>query len=172
MEDLRFPASTINPTGVTAAAGRDADFGWLTFDSGTPEVAAVQVQLPHSWKEGSVLKPHVHWMKSTAASGGVYWQLQYRWLGIGDVMAGSWTTIGSGTPTISDSNLQYKHALTQLGDITAVGKTVSDMLVMLLTRQPANAADTYGADAILLEFDIHYQVDSFGSNYEYYKYRP
>jgi hypothetical protein len=111
-------------------------------------------------------------MKSTAASGGVYWQLQYRWVGIGDVMAGSWTTIGSGTPTISDSNLQYKHALTQLGDITAVGKTVSDMLVMLVTRQPANAADTYGADAILLEFDIHYQVDSFGSNYEYYKYRP
>jgi len=171
-EDLRFPAASINPTGVTGAAGRDADFGWLTFAYNTTQVAAVQIQLPHSWKEGSTLRPHVHWMKTTSASGGVYWQLEYRWVGIGDVMAGSWTTIGSSTPATSDSDTQYKHAITELGSITAVGKTVSDMLVAKLSRVHDNAADTYGAAVALLEFDIHYHVDSFGSNYEYYKYRP
>ena len=40
-EDLRFPAASINQTGVTGAAGRDADFGWLTFAYNTTQVAAV-----------------------------------------------------------------------------------------------------------------------------------
>jgi hypothetical protein len=105
-------------------------------------------------------------MKSTAASGGVYWQLQYRWVGIGDVMDANWTTIGSATPVVSDANTQYKHALTSLPTISATGKSISDMIVAILSRQPGNGADTYGADAILLEFDIHYQQDGLGSKLE------
>lgn len=171
-EDLRFPAAAINPVGLTDDADRDNTYGWLLFDATNPEVAACQAQLPHAWKQGTVLKPHVHWMKSVNGAGGVYWQLQYRWCQIGQVMDGSWTTIGSSTAIVSDGNTAYKHALTELGTITTVGKLVSDMLVMILSRQPANAGDTYGSDAILLEFDIHYLRESLGSNYEYQKLRP
>lgn len=171
-EDLRFPASTINPAGSTNPADVDNTYGWLVFGKEGIQICAVQVQIPHAWKEGSVLRPHIHWMKSTSTSGNVYWRLEYRWVGIGDVMDDSWTTLNATVPTISDGNTQYKHALTQCGDISATGKTVSDMLVMRLSRQSTQPTDTYNGDAILLEFDIHYQVDSFGSNYEYYKLRP
>ena len=38
-----------------------------------------------------------------------------------------------------------------------------------LSREPANAGDTYGADALMLFFDIHIKIDSLGSTYLYRK---
>lgn len=34
-------------------------------------------ELDHMWKEGSTIKPHVHWMATTAASGNVVWRLTW-----------------------------------------------------------------------------------------------
>ena len=73
------------------------------------------------------------------------------------------TTLSASTPVTGtpDTNEANKHLITSLGDISATGKHLSDMLVMILTR--ISTGDTYGADARLLEFDIHYQIDAFGS---------
>ena len=37
------------------------------------------------------------------------------------------------------------------------------------TQESATVADTYAADARLLEFDLHYQTDSLGSGGEFMK---
>jgi hypothetical protein len=70
---------------------------------------------------------------------------------------------------VSDGNTANQHALTELGVIAATGKQVSDILICQLSRVHDNGADDYGADARLLEFDIHYQVDSRGSPSEFSK---
>lgn len=84
----------------------------------------------------------------------------------------AWTDLGIVTTTIEatpDNNTAWEHLLTELGDIDMTGKTLSDCILFELSRIGGDASDTYGADARLLEFDIHYEIDSFGSNQEYIK---
>lgn len=162
-EDLRFPANQLRINPATTKPDADTTIGGLLFAHDSTETVTAIAQLPHAWDEGSVLKPHVHWTKTSSASGGVYWQLAYRWAPIGEVFDADWTTIGSATADVSDGNTANQHALTVLADITATGKQISDCLILQLSRVHDNAADNYGADARLLEFDIHYRVNSFGS---------
>lgn len=170
-EDLRFPASGINPTGPTSPATVDTTYGGLLFAGVTTNnMIAFQVQMPHGWKEGSTIKPHVHWQKTTSASGNVRWLLSYRHAALGSVMDNSWSTLAAYTPVQTDTNTAGQHLLTPLGDITMTGKKVSHMMLCLLERTPADANDTYNnADARLLEIDFHYQVDANGSRALYEK---
>lgn len=167
-EDLRFPATAINPPGAASDPDWDASNGGWLFDAGGTEVLYVLAQLPHSWAEGTTLHPHVHWEKSTSAAGNVLWQLRYQWSPIGKVRE-SLVTLNSTTVKFpsTDPNTANLQMITELGHIQATGKNVSDMLVMRLERVGGNAADTYGADARLLEFDIHFQKNALGSEIEY-----
>lgn len=162
-DDLRFPATVINPQGGASDPDRNTNTGLLLFDSGVTELVFLAAQLPHQYKEGSDLSPHVHWMKTTSATGSVYWQLEYKWVRIGEVMDASWTTIASYTPTVSDSDTANKHAITPFSSISGTNTQISDMLIMKLSRIGGDTNDTYGDDAELLEFDIHYEIDHYGS---------
>ena len=168
-EDLRFPAT--NLTLGASAPTVNGTYGWYEFQ-GNPtygDYVFAQVQLPHAWREGSALYPHVHWAKTTSAAGVVNWQLDYRWVKLGEVLDASWTTLASETPSVSDGNTQYQHALTSLGEITLDGtEQISDMLICKLSRIAPSGTD-YAPAAVLLEFDIHYEVDSFGSEFLYTK---
>lgn len=61
------------------------------------------------------------------------------------------------------SNPQAGDTYTYNGTVLGTGIQISDMIVWKLSRIGGNGADTYGADARLLEFDIHYQQDAPGS---------
>lgn len=168
-EDLRFPAQTLLILGIGQDPSRDATDGLLVFDAASTERVFVQAQLPHGWKEGTALRPHVHWMKTTSASGNVLWQLDYKWAPIGEVMDADFTTLSSSMVANGDNDTVDEHLVTSLGSISGIGKSVSDMLVMKLSRIGGDAADTYGADCRLLEFDIHHVRDSLGSIEEFTK---
>lgn len=165
-DDLRFPATAINPPGAASDPDWDVtDGGWL-FDPGSTEVLYLVAQLPHTWIEGSTLKPHVHWEKSTSAAGNVLWQLRYEWSSIGQVRS-TLTTLNASTPEISDQDTADLHAITPLGDIDGTGRGISDMLMMRLERVGGNPADTYDADVRLLEFDIHFQIGRIGTEEQF-----
>lgn len=168
-DDLRFPATAINPPGQASDPDVDTTNGILLFDATATEVVFLVAQMPHSWAEGSAISPHVHWYKTTSASGDVMWQLDYKKFAIGEVGDSSFTTLQASTSTITDDDTAEQHLLTPFADIDMTGLTLSDMLVMKLSRIGGDAADTYGADAALLEFDIHYELDSFGSQQEFVK---
>jgi hypothetical protein len=167
-EDLRFPATVVrtNPAQEHPALQLDP-VGRLFRHTNTDTVYLI-AQMPHSWREGTVLIPHVHWAKTTSASGGVYWQLSYKWAEIGKVISNA-VVIGNSIAAVSDNNIANTHALTRIGEIDSSGKKISDMLLMQLSRVHNNSADTYGASALLMEFDIHYQVSSPGSRREFVK---
>jgi hypothetical protein len=141
----------------------------LWFDNSQDVVFTVQ--MPHGWKEGSAIFPHVHWTTKATVPGAnrVTWELEYTWASVGQVFPA--TSIISGTavaPPNEHSIALYEHVITPLGTvgIDATGKTLSSMLVCRLSR---GASDTYGGLAGLLEIDFHYQIDSDGSNQEYNK---
>ncbi len=162
--DLRFPATSINPAGQTGAATLETDVskfpGTLLFSSSADNIVCGIAQLPHEiyLGDGAVIHPHIHWAKTTSASGKVIWEFSYRWIGnVGDT-AGAWSTPENGTDAISDSDTADHHALTSFSYLSLSGYRVSAMIAFKLYRRAGtDVNDTYGADARLFELDFHYQ---------------
>ena len=167
-EDLRFPATVVRTNPANENPAFDTTIPGRLFRHTATDVVYVIAQLPHAWRAGTTLQPHVHWQKTTSAEGGVYWQLSYQWAAIGEALSDA-VVIGSAVPAVSDADTANVHALTRLGSINSSGKQISDMLLMTLSRVHNNSADDYGASARLIEFDIHYQVSSPGSRQEFVK---
>lgn len=178
-DDLRVPVSSIQRLGYS-------DPGWAKlkdngsgsvgvyipwFDATTVEEVYFVVQLPHSWQEGTNIKPHVHWTpKTTGASGQfVRWGLEYTWANI-DGSYGNTTIIytdatsAAAATTSGDSTMTAdKHYMTLFSEIDATGKTLSSMLVCRLFRDASNGDDDYPYDAGLLEVDFHYYAYRLGN---------
>ena len=159
-EDLRMPATSVNPTGPVAPAIPDTTKPGLLFSNGADKVIHMVTQMPHAWLQSSTIIPHIHWEATANGAGTVKWNLQYCRRVTGQVYSA--TDLGTVTADASGTadTLQY----TTLGEISMGGYSISSCLQFILTR--TGTADTYGDDVRLLEFDIHYQVDSRGSRDE------
>jgi len=155
-EDLRFPAQGINPPGQVSDPDIDTD-GTLLFDKAGTELVAGVAQLPHSWKEGSAVSAHVHWCPTDADTGDVKWQLEYSVASINGVFPGD-TTI---SVLDTAAGTAETHQMAVFSDISLTGHTISCIMKWKLSR--IGGDDDYNADARLLEFDIHYEIDSIGS---------
>ena len=162
-DDLRFPAQGIDVTGPTGPPSVSAVDGTLLFAAGANDQIAVIAQMPHSWKEGSVIVPHVHWSKSTSAAGTVAWLCEYTMANPGDTFP-AFQTLATETETVAgtpDEDTADQHLITSFGELDMTGMEISCIIKIKITRDVSE--DTYAADAKLLEFDIHYQIDAFGS---------
>ena len=78
-DDLTFPATAINPPGQASDPDWDNTKGGWLFDANGTEQLWVIAQMKHGWAQGSDLKPHFHWEKTTSASGTVLWRRIYTW---------------------------------------------------------------------------------------------
>ena len=166
-DDLRFPATAVNPPGLASDPDWDGTKGGWLFASNATELLYIIAQLPHSWAEGTEIRPHVHWEKTTSAGGTVYWNLNYQITAIGGPRSAA-VDLGAYT-SAQPSDTADIQQITPLGPIDMTGYSLSCMLIMQLSRVHDNANDTYGADARLLEFDFHVQSDHAGSAGEYTK---
>jgi hypothetical protein len=129
------------------------------------------VQLPHAWKEGSTIYPHVHWVNRTAGTAGhvVRWGLEWTKAKIATVFGATTTQYGTTIVASGDITVADSHLITSLGSITMTGDTVSTVLICRLFRNSSDSADTYTGTAGLLYIDFHIELDSFGSAQEYIK---
>ncbi|MDM8534593.1 hypothetical protein QUF55_07830 [Clostridiaceae bacterium HSG29] len=180
-DDLRFPALATKREGSKQpgiekmfdnGSGSQGVLAYV-FDKTAEEELYFMVQLPHNWKMGSDIEAHVHWLGQDNGGTGtdVCWALEYTWSNIGDVF-GNTTIIHGDTNHEGEDIVADKHYLTELGVISATGKSFSSMMICRIFRDATNSqgTDDYDFDAALLEIDFHYQVDSLGSNEEYVKY--
>jgi len=163
-EDLRFPATGINPPGGDADATRETTTGRLSFSASAVNIIAIQVQMPHGWKEGSTIQPHVHWSPTNTNTGNVKWQLQYKVANVNEAFPSEFTVL---TQLDAGSGVADKHQISSFSGIDMTGKTFSCMILILLSRLGDDAQDTYNAACLLNEFDIHYEVRNLGTNEEY-----
>jgi len=167
-DDLRFPASGLNAPGPTAAPDTDSDTGLLLFDDGSTEVMSGVAQMPHAWAEGTEIRPHVHWIQS--ATGNVLWQLEYRLIqAYNGTFPAAWTTISNATAVGTYPGSGDYINITAFPAIDMSGFRISSMVIFKLSRVGGDASDTMTGDAALLEFDIHYQINAFGSRQEFIK---
>lgn len=141
--------------------GAGATFKVWKFDSG--DEAFFTCQLPHGYKEGSDIYPHVHWTPggrgTTEGTATVGWKIDYSWASVDGVFAASSTV--DCTDACKSANDQ--HLISPETAISGAGKTMSSMLVCRVYRDGGTWAGTLANAPALLEVDIHYQLDGLGS---------
>jgi len=180
-DDLLISTGLFNFAGVTDPTWRD----WQPTGSGTTfkilkfnknDEVFFSCQLPHTYKEGTDIRPHVHWTpcdQGTAESGSyVGWKLDYSWANInGDPFPVSGTITMTDACTGTDD--YHEVGGSESPYIDGTGKTVSSMLICRLYREDTGADDTWsgtGADApAMLQFDFHHEIDTQGSRQEWVK---
>lgn len=161
-EDLRVPpAMTVKdlskgPNYVDYKGGYVMDFS-----AGSDKFVKFNIQLPHGYKVGSELRPHVHWAAPDANSGVVRWQLSYSWANIHSAFpTPTPITLDADTPEEADV-----HNVSNFSALSGTGKVVSSMLICELGR--LGTEDTYASSAYLLEFDVHVKLVTVGTQIEY-----
>ena len=128
------------------------------------------VQLPHSYKEGTTIYPHIHWTPKTAAAGVVEWKLHYTWINYQGTFPNP--IIISGVASVS-SNMG-DHLITDLSGGSGITPTtandnISSILVCVIQRDAGNGNDTYGDDAGALFVDFHFEMNTVGSRLPFTK---
>ena len=160
--NTRYSGNTV--PGLTGFAGSSSLLAYY-FTGGTQmQEIFFEVQMPHSWKEGTTIYPHVHWSPGDATSGNVVWRLEYTWANYEGTYPSS-TTIST---TQAAAGTAWTSQIAPFSGMDGSGKKISSMLYCRLFRDP-NGSDTYSGNAFLLGFDVHFEINSFGSRLEYIK---
>ncbi len=179
-DDYMIPGTSAKTTGKSApdlAGGfvGDNTLDLYVFDGvNTLEQVFFTIQIPHRWKQGSTLYPHVHFSPTSTNTGDtnervVRFGFEYTWANINGTFGATATLNLDSDPFVPNTS-QWKHLIAKNATgIAGTGKTLSSMMVCRLFRNPADDADTYPQDVAFLQFDVHYEVDGFGSSLEYIK---
>ena len=111
---------------------------------------------------------HVHWTHNQATpTGNVKWMIDYSYAnGYGDGAFGTPTTVS----TTQAAPAQYVHQITPDDDMPFAASFEPDgQALCRIYRDPADAADTFEADAFLIGVDMHYRMGQIGT---YERNRP
>lgn len=144
-------AEFLDSTGTgTGIYGRAFDVG---------EKVSGDVEIPHSYKEGSDLYFHLHWQGITAPTGTdkVQWELTYC-IADPEVVMPAATTITVET----DFDTQYENKLSAFAAISGASVTIMGQFIFTLERIAATT-DEYGGDALVQTVGLHYEQDTGGS---------
>ena len=144
---------------------------WM-FSSSQEQELYFTLQIPHDYKLGSDLFPHVHWTTVSVTPSGtnVVWGLEYTIVAIGGNFPVTNTITGNsvisfiGTPTGAG-----QHLINSLGSISGTNIGISSIIVCRIFRSVGNASDTFANEVGYLGFDVHYEQDTQGSREEYIK---
>lgn len=174
-DDLRREASASNIDSASTRYTFDYDEGVITFDDNARianERIIYTFQLPHAWSAGSGLDPHIHWWQAQAAVPN--WYMKFRKWNNGDIRPITWTEVIS----VADIFTYVSGEICQISafpeiDVSDIG--ISGFVQVQFGRDTGNVsglfagADPVAASADLIEYDLHYEIDSRGSRQEYIK---
>jgi hypothetical protein len=144
---------------------------WYFRNNDGLEAMSFVVQIPHSWKEGTIIYPHIHWLPKASESGNVEWNLDYSWQNYDSTTPLVFSTYSTSTVTVAGPFTANTHRITSLasGGLDGADKKISSILICKIWRNSIRTADTYADDAGLLSLDFHYQIDTVGSRAQYVK---
>jgi hypothetical protein len=172
-DDLRVSALTTKlPASGQPSFSQFADDGASStgvytyfFSDSTEQSVFFTIQMPHGYKFGTNLYPHVHWAPQSTDTGQVDWFLEYTIANL-DGLFGNTNTV-----TMSDngSGTINAHQMTEEAIIDGSNLTLSHMLICRLYRNGGQGNDDFSGNAAFLEFDIHFEQDTIGSRREYIK---
>lgn len=162
-EDLRFPATTIRQ-GVTTKPDFDTtNIGLLFPQNDVTEIVYIIAQMPHAMKSGSNIRPHIHWIQTSALE--PVFKIEYRWYNNGNTPPTVWTTISCDSPVYTYTS----GTITQICSFPEIdGSSIVD-ISSILDIKLYRDDNVITGDVLLKEFDIHYQIDQIGSREEFIK---
>lgn len=159
-DDLRVPL-TQTQRGATSKPDFDVtNVGYLFPQNDNTEILYFIVQMPHSWKIGTDIKPHIHWQQSADLE--ATWKLDYKILEVGEAVPAGFTTISGTTVSVTYVSGDL-HQQTPLTDIDMSGVTGTSAVILGKLYRDDN---TYTGDALAFDFDFHFQMDAIGSRDE------
>lgn len=165
-DDLRTPVTAVKLPGVnppTWTTYRNSELLGFAYEAVNEESIYFSLQFPHNYMIGTEIAPHIHWTATTDTAADVKWAFEYSWANIGSTFPTT-TTLYKVESTGSTPDT---HLMTEFDHIVpATTADISSMMICKLYRNSSATTDTYSGAALFLEFDIHYQIDSFGSEQE------
>ena len=165
--DWRWGGMAVDPIGAASPAalsqiGTTGVYAYTFTDGDTKSYH--DLQLPHNYKEGTDLIPHIHFAPTTTATYTGTWTLTYvEWLGGygGAPMLGP-TTI---TAAFNSAMTQYEMQSINFSSVmSGAGRSISSMVHATLSLSL-----TAGTSVLLNGLDAHYQIDRFGSTLPFSK---
>jgi hypothetical protein len=165
-EDVRVPVQNLkvpvtkNPDWVSFKGGQVLSFEDQAVEANEERVYFL-CQFPHRMSPGTNIQPHIHWVSEDQTAGDVVWKLSYTWANeFEEIPAETEITVVS---PVNTAIADY-HKVSDFAQIDGTGKKFSSLLICSLRRNSNNVLDTYaGKNALLLEVDIHFQVDRPGT---------
>jgi len=167
-DDMRIGSHSIVLNGANVPTPTVYKGGYvLAFSTAPPnESIYFNIQLPHTYAEGTDIEPHLHWVIPTAGVGGgaenVKWTATFSWANIRQAFPTQETI--SVTMDVQNSPADT-HFYQDIGWLKGKGKGISSMIVCSLTRDVSVASD-YTHSIYLLEFDFHFQKGMMGTMFE------
>lgn len=137
------------------------------------DYAYTNYQIPHEWKIGSTIYPHIHWQQ--AEDNLPNWLIQYRWQTNGAAKTTSWTNYSLDTNVYTYTSGILNQISHNSGLVPPAGASLSDIIQIRLFRDTDNGSgefsglDPYTATASVTNVDIHFELDTLGSRTEYTK---
>jgi hypothetical protein len=173
-DDLLVPLSTAKAVGaspndpdwVDISVSGGTAYGW-SFPQNKDTWLAFTAQIPHAWKEGSTIYPHVHWYPTTNAAGNVVWLLQFMSATIGGVFPSAPNYSQASIP--ASGSAARVHKVSAFPTFDATGYKISSIISGIIRRFGTSGSDTYEDPVIGLHIDFHIEIDSLGSRAEFLK---
>jgi len=119
------------------------------------------LELQHSWAEGTVIQPHVHWYPSTADAGNVIWYLEYSFTNPTDAVAGA-SSLTINTGAIAAGGVAWSNHFTNFPTISLPALLIGTQAHFKFYRNPTGS-DTYPADAAVATIGLHVILNTLGS---------
>lgn len=140
----------------------------LGFDGlATTEQVFGSFEVAHGYLESSTFYPHIHWMPTTSACGVVKWQLELA--SVVEESGGAFpdTVLNYTIITCATGVAWYAKEVDFVNSngtegVEATGIKPGTTCLFRLFRNPGDAADTYGADAGLINFGVDFEVHRIG----------
>lgn len=124
----------------------------------------VTAQIPHRWKEGSDIYPHIHFIcdSDVDPSDNFGIEFEWAWADQGEDYPATSTLETNDIPTGVNTNNMHQIANISAAALSGAGHTISSILMCRIKRVVADA-DNYAGGVSILDFDIHYNIDTIGS---------
>jgi len=166
-DDLRAPFTQIRRGALDKPDFDYTNIGLLFPQNDAAEIIYIIFQMPHNYKLGTNIYPHIHWQQMNGNS--VVWKLEYKWFNKGGLVPAGFTAVTANSQryTWSAGNLHQYDSWAALSG--AAINELSSVLLIKVFRDDNVDAGAGGGDALAFEFDVHYQLDTIGSKTEFDK---
>lgn len=162
-DDLRFPATLIRQGATTKPDFDTTNLGLLFPQNDAAEIAYIIAQMPHNYKLGTALEPHIHYFQDEADE--PVFKMDYRVYKLGAATIPSFTTI-----TASNFVFTYvSGTLNQVVSFPEIDMSAIDTISAIIDIKIYRDDNVVTGDVLGKEFDFHYQIDGDGSRETFVK---